>query len=104
MPYSSTGGKSSYAADGTSNASFAVMADKNPYLDPKISNPITTAPSATTWQDSVYRMGVYYTTNASYSEISFHCMDTWLLVRSIGHNVHLLAPHYPELVQMNPWV
>ena len=69
MPYADGGGKSSYAADGTSNASFAAMADKNPCFDPKISNWATG--NAETWQDSVSRMAVYYTTNAKLSESSW---------------------------------
>jgi prepilin-type N-terminal cleavage/methylation domain-containing protein/prepilin-type processing-associated H-X9-DG protein len=35
QPYGTDGGKSRYAADGTRSAAFAVMADKNPYFDPK---------------------------------------------------------------------
>jgi len=36
MPYGVNGGVGRYAADGTRSASFAVMADKNPWYDPKL--------------------------------------------------------------------
>jgi len=45
MPYAagqasaaSTGSRGTYAADGTRSASFAMMADKNPYFDEKLTN------------------------------------------------------------------
>jgi prepilin-type N-terminal cleavage/methylation domain-containing protein len=63
MPYNENGGKSRYAADGTRSAAFAIMADKNPYLDPKISE-IAEA-TADTWQDAVGRMDPYYLENAT---------------------------------------
>lgn len=36
MPYGPNGGAGDYAADGTKSAAFAVMADKNPWYDPKL--------------------------------------------------------------------
>ena len=36
MPYGPKGGAGRYAADGTKPASYAVMADKNPWYDPKL--------------------------------------------------------------------
>ena len=36
MPYDAAGGAGRHAADGTKSAAFAVMADKNPWQDPKI--------------------------------------------------------------------
>ncbi|MHC5118277.1 MAG: type II secretion system protein [Planctomycetota bacterium] len=66
MPYALEGGESSHTADGTKNASFAVMADKNPYLDPKITN--IGNPTAQTWTDTVAGLVPYWLTNSQYSE------------------------------------
>jgi prepilin-type N-terminal cleavage/methylation domain-containing protein len=71
MPYAPDGGRGQHTADGTKNASFAVMADKNPYLDPKISDS-KTAPTPTNWQDLVYRMENHFDgTPPPYSESDF---------------------------------
>ena len=66
MPYGASGTKSSYAADGTSNASFAVMADKNPWFDAKIPNQGTA--DVQIWPDSVARMARYYQESDNISE------------------------------------
>ena len=61
QPYGTNGKKSRYAADGTRSAAFAVMADRNPYMDDKISivgNSIT----EDTWIDGVHALGDYWTT------------------------------------------
>ena len=68
MPYSIAGGKNPNAADGTSSASFAVMADKNPYLNPKLTDFIAAAPA--TFSNSTYRMGPYYLVGSPLSETS----------------------------------
>jgi prepilin-type N-terminal cleavage/methylation domain-containing protein/prepilin-type processing-associated H-X9-DG protein len=71
MPYAEGGGKSPYAADGTNNASFAVMADKSPYFDPRISELGKGDATGTTWTDYVARMQNYYLENSKYSESSW---------------------------------
>jgi prepilin-type processing-associated H-X9-DG protein len=66
MPYNSSGGRSQYAADGTRSAAFAVMADKNPYLDPKIGE--IGVGTSQTWENVVGRMDPYYINNATVNE------------------------------------
>lgn len=70
MPYGLLGGKNSRAASATANAAFAFMADKNPYLDPKITE-IVGKPNAQTWMDEVTRMQRYYIPDSKYSESSY---------------------------------
>ena len=71
MPYAAAGGQSPYAATGTLSAAFAVMADKNPFLDPKLTSylPVASVNSGNL-QESVCRMGDYYLTNSTYTESS----------------------------------
>jgi prepilin-type processing-associated H-X9-DG protein len=57
MPYGPNGGAGDYAADGTKSAAFAVMADKNPWYDPKLR---TGTPTAKNCVDYVAAMGAYY--------------------------------------------
>jgi prepilin-type N-terminal cleavage/methylation domain-containing protein/prepilin-type processing-associated H-X9-DG protein len=59
MPYSVNGTAGRFAADGSRSASFAVMADKNPWMDPKLKLPDSDM-SSETWFDYVARMGAYY--------------------------------------------
>jgi prepilin-type processing-associated H-X9-DG protein len=70
QPYGETGGKSVRAADGARSASFAVMADKNPYLDPRISLNIGDGDSST-WRDGVSRMQAYYMPSSTFTESSW---------------------------------
>ncbi|MBN1125378.1 MAG: type II secretion system protein [Sedimentisphaerales bacterium] len=50
-----------FAASGTSTASFAVMADKNPWFDPKLTEqPDKTSVSAENYVSLVSRMGKYW--------------------------------------------
>ena len=60
MPYgdSSNLGPCKYAASGTSTASFAVMADKNPYMDRKLRRG---AGNADNYHDFSGRLGAYWT-------------------------------------------
>lgn len=73
MPYANGGGKSSYAADGTRSAAFAVMADKNPYFDRKLLG--TTAGGASidgnNWTDYVRQIAPYWTAGSAYTESSW---------------------------------
>ena len=62
QPYSPTGTKSARAADGNRSASFAVMADKNPYFDAKTAD--QNAATATTWMGSACRIAAYYVNTA----------------------------------------
>jgi prepilin-type processing-associated H-X9-DG protein len=63
MPYQAGGGVGRFAADGTRSAAFAVMADKNPWYDPKLDPPPVTAddyidrvgPIAQYWLGSVQK-------------------------------------------------
>ncbi len=57
MPYGPKGGAGDYAADGTRSAAFAVMADKNPWYDPKL---LTGTSTARNWLDYIGPMGAYY--------------------------------------------
>lgn len=57
MPYGFDGGKGEFAADGTKSAAFAVMADKNPWFDPKLETGKTDSDN---WTDFVGPMGEYY--------------------------------------------
>jgi prepilin-type N-terminal cleavage/methylation domain-containing protein/prepilin-type processing-associated H-X9-DG protein len=61
MPYGPNGGRGRYAADATRGASFAVMADKNPWFDPKLGLPPVTAND---WADKIGGLGPYYRDNA----------------------------------------
>ena len=56
MPYGLDGGPGRYAADATKSAAFAVMADKNPWYDPKL---LTGNSTADNWADYVAAMGLY---------------------------------------------
>ena len=57
MPYGPNGGPGRYAADASKSAAFAVMADKNPWYDPKLE---TGTPTADNWYDYIAPMGAYY--------------------------------------------
>ncbi len=57
MPYGPNGGPGRYAADGSKSAAFAVMADKNPWYDPKLE---TGTPIVDNWYDYIAPMGPYY--------------------------------------------
>jgi prepilin-type N-terminal cleavage/methylation domain-containing protein/prepilin-type processing-associated H-X9-DG protein len=74
FPYSETGSPGRYAADGTKSAAFAVMADKNPWMDPKLEDK-DTHPSGTidvnNWTECVGRMAAYYLTGSTISESSW---------------------------------
>ncbi len=63
QPYGATGGKSRYAVDGTRGASFAAMADKNPWFDAKITGLSSGAITSNAWTDAVGPMNPYYTTS-----------------------------------------
>ncbi len=56
MPYGPNGGPGRYAADASKSAEFAVMADKNPWYDPKLRTGTLTADN---WYDYVAPMGAY---------------------------------------------
>ena len=64
MPYGNSTdlGPCKYAASGTSTASFAVMADKNPWQDRKLKKG---AGTADTYHDFVSRLGAYWPQNAN---------------------------------------
>jgi prepilin-type N-terminal cleavage/methylation domain-containing protein len=68
MPYgdSTDLGAGRYAASGTSTASFAIMADKNPWQDRKL---MRGTGSADTYMDYVQRMGPYYSDDAEKWEV-----------------------------------
>ncbi len=57
MPYGPEGGAGDFAADGMKSAKFAVMADKNPWYDPKLR---TGTPTAKNWVDYVAAIGAHY--------------------------------------------
>ena len=63
LPYSATGTKSRFAADGTKSASFAVMADKNPFYDSKLIATTGTV-DGNTYAGMARVMGQYYLDNA----------------------------------------
>jgi len=67
MPYGTSGGKSRFAADGSRGASFATMADKNPWFDPKLGGPPA---SAADWQDKVRQIFDYWARNAERWQIN----------------------------------
>ena len=59
MPYGQNGGAGRFAADGTKSAAFAVMADKNPWMDPKIAH--TGGPTdPSEWSDYVNLIARYW--------------------------------------------
>jgi len=60
LPYNATGGPSRNAADGTRSAAFAVMADKNPWMDPKLKTAADMTIDADTWPEGVLRMARYW--------------------------------------------
>ena len=62
MPYDANGGAGRHAADGTKSAAFAVMADKNPWMDPKITNAADVVPDteAANWQEWVALVAWYW--------------------------------------------
>jgi len=64
QPYmgTTTGAPGRYRADDTRSAAFAVMADKNPWYDPKITE---TTFSGTNLMNCVDKIGAYWTTNYS---------------------------------------
>jgi len=66
QPYSATGGKSARAADGSRSAAFAVMADRSPYFDKKITKHLGL--DSTNWVDGVSRMGSYYVSGSTISQ------------------------------------
>ncbi|MBC8392183.1 MAG: type II secretion system protein [Deltaproteobacteria bacterium] len=95
MPYDENGGKSRYAADGSSNASFAVMADKNLWFDPKIAIQGAAGATGANFTDHAARMQDYYSPDAKYSESSWrvkianatqHGRDGQNVVYTDGHN------------------
>ena len=57
MPYGPNGGPGHYAADASKSAEFAIMADKNPWYDPKLRTGTLTADN---WYEYVAPMGPYY--------------------------------------------
>lgn len=67
MPYGPDGGKGEFAADTTVSAAFAVMADKNPWFDPKLKTGTTNIKN---WHDYVGPMGAYY---------SIEILEKWLV-------------------------
>ena len=95
MPYGEEGGKNPFSADGsTKSASFAVMADKNPYFDPKISELGKGDADSKTWTEHVARMQNYYLQNSKYSESDWevkiansasHARDGQNVVFADGH-------------------
>ncbi len=73
QPYGPTGAKSQYAATGTLSASFAIMADKNPYFDYKFnSGQLLTAAQMdnVNLTDGICRIGNYYVQNSAFNESS----------------------------------
>ena len=62
MPYGPNGGAGDYAADGTKSAAFAVMADKNPWYDPKLLPPDSI--NAQNYVDRVRHLGPYWADSA----------------------------------------
>jgi prepilin-type N-terminal cleavage/methylation domain-containing protein/prepilin-type processing-associated H-X9-DG protein len=65
MPYGSNQGKSKYAADGTRSAAFAYMADKNPWMDHKLTVQESTDQ---TLPDSVQKVWSYWEGGISESD------------------------------------
>jgi hypothetical protein len=63
-----TGAKSTFAADGTRSAAFAVMADKNPWFDPKITKTGKSGASAQNFTDYVAGIVADWVTGASYED------------------------------------
>lgn len=59
MPYSTDGRPSHFAADRSRSASFAILADKNPWMDPKLKLPDSDL-SSETWFEYVARLAPYY--------------------------------------------
>lgn len=68
QPYGTNGQKSPKAADGSRSAAFAVMADKSPFFDQKIT--YKGSLTDTTWQDGVDRMAAYYVSGSTISQSS----------------------------------
>jgi prepilin-type N-terminal cleavage/methylation domain-containing protein len=70
MPYDEDGLASRYAADGTKSASFAVMSDKNPWMDPKLHDGDTVPGGTITadnWTECVGRMAPYFDPTKNFS-------------------------------------
>lgn len=63
MPYGPNGGRCRYAADTTRGASFAVMADKNPWFDPKLTPP-PPGVTADDYMDRIGYLGPYWNDNS----------------------------------------
>jgi prepilin-type N-terminal cleavage/methylation domain-containing protein/prepilin-type processing-associated H-X9-DG protein len=60
LPYRGDGGPNRNAADGTRSAAFAVMADKNPWMDPKLQAADTLDIDEDTWSEGIIRMERYW--------------------------------------------
>lgn len=69
MPYGALGGKCRYAADTTRGASFAVMADKNPWYDPKLKPASSGGFGPQTYLDYVRQIVPYWERDAQRYEI-----------------------------------
>jgi prepilin-type N-terminal cleavage/methylation domain-containing protein len=67
-PYSATGTKSTFAADGNRSASFAVMADRSPYFDEKSTQWDYSNPTAL--PNTIGRIGNYYVTGSTLTKSS----------------------------------
>jgi prepilin-type N-terminal cleavage/methylation domain-containing protein len=98
-PYAAAGGKSPMAADGNRSASFAVMADKSPYMDPKTTQWDYTG--QTTMSNTVARVGEYYTAGLGLSKSSPevkvsnshpHDRDGQNVLYADGHNSYENTP------------
>ena len=61
MPYDANGDASRYAADGTKSAAFAIMADKNPFFDPKLIQASSDSDvTSENFSDYVWKLWAYY--------------------------------------------
>lgn len=60
LPYNANGGPSRNAADGTRSAAFAVMADKNPWMDPKLKTNAEMPIDPDNWPEGIQQMSRYW--------------------------------------------
>ena len=95
MPYANGGGKSSLSANGSRSAAFAVMADKNPYFDPK--NVEIGSVTQDNFMDHVGPVGAYWDTTTGISESDYrvkransasHAKEGQNVLFADGHNAY----------------
>ncbi|MBN1551226.1 type II secretion system protein, partial [bacterium] len=91
-----TGSKSSFAANGTLSAAFAVMADKNPWFDPKIPNTGAAGANGQNYKDYVAGIADDWTTGNNPEDWQIdianaqpHDRDSQNVLFADGHSANL---------------